>query len=91
MTTTTSSPLFEDVVAAWDEPLRCQTDQTDQPCTSPAAWLAVLHQPCGRKPLCEYHLNRWLLNRIVYPGAVACSVCRRHFNDLDVFARFVRL
>jgi len=51
MTDTATSPLFDEVVAAWDELLRCQTDQT-QPCTKPAAWLAVLHQPCARKPPC---------------------------------------
>lgn len=91
MTDTMTSPLFDEVVAAWDEPLRCQTDQTDHPCANPAVWLAVLHQPCGRKPLCHYHLNRWLVRRIAYPGAFPCSVCRRYFHDLDLFARFVRL
>jgi hypothetical protein len=93
MTTTTDS-LFDEVISAWDEPLRCQTDQTSRPCRNPAIWLAVMHQPCGNSLLCTFHLNRWLRwapEALVEFGWFGCMECPRIFIDIDEFARFERL
>ncbi len=44
---------FEDVVSAWDEPLRCQSVFG---CRRRAAWLAIHHKPCGGQQLvCTFH------------------------------------
>lgn len=48
MTASTSS-LFEDIVAAWDEPLCCQSQQSPAPCRNQARWIAV-RQPLLRLP-----------------------------------------
>ncbi len=93
MTTSTTDPQFESIIAARDEPLRCQTDQTAG-CENPPMWLAIRHQPCGHKPLCDHHLTQWLLiigERAQEGYAPTCSVCGQWFTDLDDFARFVRI
>jgi hypothetical protein len=84
---------FNDLISAWDEPLRCQTAQGPRPCRNPATWLAVLHQPCGQKVLCAYHYGRWLrtaLTHIAERGRVGCSVCPRYFATVEQFGRFQR-
>ncbi|OBB90718.1 hypothetical protein A5782_16535 [Mycobacterium sp. 852002-40037_SCH5390672] len=90
--TTTQSDFYE-LESAAEEPLRCQTDQTVE-CDRPAEWLAIRHQPCGHKLLCDDHLRRWLLivvERAQQGYAPTCSVCHQWFRELDDLARFVRL
>lgn len=86
--------LFEEVVAEWDEPLRCQTGQSPRPCRNRAAWLAVQHEPCGHKLVCTYHYKRWLkrnlLNLVVYED-FGCPDCHQRFTSIEQFARFRRL
>lgn len=84
MTDTMTSPLFDEGRRGRDELLR---RQIDQPCTNPAAWLAMLHQPCGREPLCDYSCSTGSPDRDQSPARCANSAS----PELDAFARFIRL
>jgi hypothetical protein len=35
---------FDEIVAAWDKPLRCQTDQTVRPCHNPTTCGFMVHR-----------------------------------------------
>jgi hypothetical protein len=86
--------LFDELVAAWDESLSCQTVQTKRPCRNPVAWLALVHHPHPRKLLCTYHLNRWIRQTqrsIARSGAFGCCDCDREFVTIDQFGQFRRV
>ncbi|OMC33421.1 hypothetical protein A5739_08760 [Mycobacterium colombiense] len=72
---------FEEVVAAWDEPLCCQTQRSPRPCRNPARWLGIDHH-CDRRLLCTFHKQRWLIRAwqsVRDAGAIGCPHCDRTF------------
>lgn len=87
--TTSASSLFEEIVAAWDAPLRCQTQQSRKPCRNQAHWIAVdshFSGCCGRPHtvlLCSFHKARWLrrvCEKIAYWGYFQCTSCKQRFT-----------
>src|SRR6476646_8109003 len=75
---------FEDVVSAWDEPLRCQSIFG---CRRRAAWLAIHHKPCGGQQLvCTFHYRRWVkaaVLAIAYTGLMECHECRTTVSTIE--------
>lgn len=72
---------FDEIVSAWDEPLRCQTSSSPRPCRNPARWLGIDHG-CDRRLLCTFHKQRWLKRAwqsVRDAGAVGCPHCDRTF------------
>lgn len=57
---------FDEVIAAWDAPLCCQTTQSPKPCRNHARWIAVNSHfsHCLGWPrtslLCTLHKTRWV-------------------------------
>jgi len=86
----TITSAFEDVVSGWDASfLRCQTTQIE--CRNPATWMAVLHKPCGHKPICAVHYNLWLAKAVLSIadyGYVGCPDCYQDFATIDQAAQF---
>lgn len=83
--TTPVDDAFTELVAAFDEPLRCQTRQSPRPCRLEARWLAIPHDDhCGGNvAVCTFHKNRWLRcawGAVARKGDVGCSHCRRRFK-----------
>jgi hypothetical protein len=91
-TTDPTQALFEAIIAAWDEPLRCQTTQSPRGCRLPARWLAVPGDNCGGSvPVCTFHKNRWLRiaqEVFTWHGDVGCEVCHRRFKTVDAVYTF---
>ena len=87
--TTPNAASFENVVSAWDEPLRCQSVYG---CLRRAAWLALNHKPCGgQKPICTAHYRRWLtecLKIVAQHGGLACGDCDQDFTTIDQCTHF---
>jgi len=77
---------FESVIAAWDEPLRCQqaTDAGIR-CRRGAYWLIDVHG-CERGLACGHHARRWEranrneLRRCAY---LVCTLCGRQSTRFD--------
>lgn len=81
-------PVFEKVISAWDEPLRCQTQRSRRLCRNPARWLGI-DSHCGRhgQPdkvlLCTFHKTQWLRSvwaKIACWGFFRCGYCGQHFT-----------
>jgi hypothetical protein len=84
-TTTPVDDAFAELVAAFDDPLRCQSRQSLHRCRLGARWLAVPHDDrCGGSvPICTFHKNRWLRcarGVVARCGDVGCPHCRRRFK-----------
>jgi hypothetical protein len=92
MTTDTDARAFEDVIAAWDESLICQSIYD---CPNTATWLAVSHCNTGadRIVVCAWHRERWLDETrliIAWHGSVVCD-CGRHFTTPESCVKFRQL
>ncbi|MCA2248811.1 hypothetical protein JF729_13575 [Mycobacterium intracellulare] len=95
-TDTTIDSLFEDAIAAWDEPVRCQTAQSARPCGNQARWLATnCHGARHGQPhtvlLCSFHKTRWLRqtwDKIACWGYFQCTPCGQRFTVPEQFVAF---
>lgn len=92
-----SDLAFDEIAAAWDETVACQS-QRCRGCRNPVAWIVVHHAgPCSfprQQIVCTYHLNRWrrrlYLDLYLY-GHILHSGCGRKFTSIEQFGRIVRL
>jgi hypothetical protein len=88
----TKNDAFDEVIAAWDEPLCCQTEQSTRPCRNAARWLAIGHG-CDRKLLCTLHKRRWIqraLRTIARSprGMFKCPLCGQTFTTPEQCVTF---
>jgi hypothetical protein len=87
--TTTNAPSFEDVISAWDEPLRCQSVYN---CRRHATWLAIHHKPCGGQQLiCTFHYRKFMQEAalaIAPTGLMECHKCRTKFSTAEQCTAF---
>jgi hypothetical protein len=89
----TTLEAFDEIVAAWDEQLCCQTKLSPKPCRNPATWLAIHHGPHGEVPVCSFHKTwwqRWAWKRVCQPRVWRCPDCGQAFAtpyDCTTFRR----
>lgn len=95
-TATDQRPDFDRIVSAWDDPVRCQTGQSAQPCRNQARWLAAnCHGARHGQPrtvlLCSFHKTRWLRqtwDKIASWGYFQCTPCGQRFTVPEQFVAF---
>jgi hypothetical protein len=85
----TKNDAFDEVVAAWDEPLCCQTEQSARPCRNAARWLAL--GPCHHGTVvCTFHKNRYVRDALVRLAVSPRLLLRcRSCNVSSPFEHFV--
>jgi hypothetical protein len=89
MNATTTDTAFDGIVAAWDEPLICESLYG---CPNTATWLAV-HHCTDRNVVSDWHMKRWLREKwliITKYGYVKCD-CGLHCTKPESCIAFTPL
>ncbi|MGV0746262.1 hypothetical protein [Mycolicibacterium sp. XJ870] len=86
----TTSMAFEEIVASFDDTLRCRGHR---PCRRPARWLIVFHD-CGEWPVCTQCRNLWRHDveldselDVLDFGDIWCGCCYRRFKTVEAYTK----